>query len=250
DVRVHGWAMPGIGGSQYMDWWSAWVDPETRLSHPAGQMLGATYGTYNVSGYGLNELGKAQSRYFGVESHTTAAASKGYIDRAIATGTGLTLMWHPNQIGADGKMSLAVFDEILDYIVAKRDAGEIMVLTMGGQAVADPSTGWRHSLVPNVSGWSGSVSGTLTYNLGLGYLHDTSGGMRELEATVTGSGSVKLIVEDTGSAVSMNISRTFYIRDGVETVRLPIGIPRRSTNLKLTVECTDTAVADIGLYAI
>ena len=249
DVRVHGWAMPGIGGSQYMGWWSAWVDPETRLSHAAGQMLGATYGTYNVSGYGLNELGKAQTRYFGVESHTTAAASKGHIDRAIATGTGLTLMWHPNQIGADGKMSLAVFDEILDYIVAKRDAGEIMVLTMGGQAVADPSTAWRHSLVPDVGGWSGSPSGTLTYDLGLSYLHDSAGAVRMFEAEVEGTGRVRLAVQDMQANAPINVYQTQSFSGG-GTARIAVGIPRRSSSIRLTLECTGVTVKKVGFYGV
>lgn len=249
DVRVHGWAMPGIGGSQYMGWWDAWVDPETRLPHPAAQILGATYGTYNVSGYGLNELGKTQTRYFGVESHTTAATSKGHIDRAIATGTGVTLMWHPNQIGADGKMSLAVFEEILDYIVQKRDAGEIMVLTMGGQAVADPSTEWRHSLVPNVAGWSGSPTGTLTYDLGLYYLHDSTGVVREFEVEVEGTGNIRLTAQDPNSDVFMNVYQTLSFSGG-GTARISVGIPRRASTLRLTAECNGLTIKNIGLYAI
>ena len=249
DVRVHGWAMPGVTGTQYMGWWQAWVDPETRMQHPAGQLLASTYGTYNVSGYGLNELGKAQSRYFGIESNTTAATAKSHIDRAIATTTGVTLMCHPNKIGTDGYMPLAVFEEILDYIVAKRDAGEIMVLTMGGQAVADPSTGWRHSLTPKVSGWSGSPTGTLSTIVNLSYLHDSGGGMRELAATVTGTGSVKLRVQDTNGTALMDVYQTIPVEDG-GTVRLPVGIPRRSKSLTLTAEASGVTITDIGLYAI
>ncbi|MGV0328114.1 polysaccharide deacetylase family protein [Corynebacterium guaraldiae] len=249
DVRVHGWAMPGVTGTQYLGWWQAWVDPETRMQHPAGQLLGSTYGTYNVSGYGLNELGKAQSRYFGIESNTTAATAKSHIDRAIATTTGVTLMCHPNKIGTDGYMPLAVFEEILDYIVAKRDAGEIMVLTMGGQAVADPSTGWRHSLTPKVSGWSGGPTGTLSTTANLSYLHDSGGGMRELAATVTGTGSVKLRVQAANGTVPMDVYRTFTIEDG-GTAHLPVGIPRRSTTLQITAEASGVTITDIGLYAI
>ena len=151
------------------------------------------------------------------------------------SGTGLTLMWHPNQIGADGKMSLAVFDEILDYIVAKRDAGEIMVLTMGGQAVADPSTAWRHSLTPDVGGWSGSPSGTLTYDLNLSYLHDSAGAVRMLEAEVEGTGNVRLTAQDMQSNAPINIYQTQSFSGG-GTARIAVGIPRRSSSIRLTLD--------------
>ena len=249
DVRVHGWASPGVTGTQYMGWWDVWGDPDARVKHPAGQMLASTYGTYNVSGYGLNELGKKETRYFGIESHTTATSSKAHIDRAIATGTGATLMVHPKQIGASGKMSLAVFTEVLDYIVAKRDAGEIMVLTMGGQAVADPSTDWRHSLAPDVEGWSGSSSGTLTYDLGLSYLHDSAGAVRMLEAEVEGTGSVRLAVQDVQSNAPINIYQTQQFSGG-GTARIAVGVPRRSSSLRLTLECTGVTVKKVGFYGV
>ena len=249
DVRVHGWAAPGVTGTQYMGWWDVWGDPDARVKHPAGQMLASTYGTYNVSGYGLNELGKKETRYFGIESHTSASASKGHIDRAIATGTGVTLMVHPKQIGASGKMSLAVFTEVLDYIVAKRNAGEIMVLTMGGQAVTDPSTAWRHSLVPDVEGWSGSSSGTLTYDLGLSYLHDSAGAVRMLEAEVEGTGNVRLIAQDMQANAPINVYQTQSFSGG-GTARIAVGIPRRSSSLRLTLECTGVTVKKVGFYGV
>lgn len=240
--------MPGVGGTQYMGWWKAWVEPETRLSHPAGQLLGSTYGTYNVSGYGYNELGKAQSRYFGIEDHKTASTAKSYIDQAIATTTGVTLMMHPNKAGTNGYIPLSVFEEILDYIVEKRDAGEIIVLTMGGQAVADPSTAWRHNLTPPISKWSKSGN-TLSTSVTLSRMEDIGGGMRELVAEVEGTGSVKLAVEAPGAAVTMNIYRTFDVSGG-GTVRIPFGVPRRAANMKFTVEATGVTITNVGVYAV
>src|SRR5699024_6407922 len=236
DVRVHGFAAAGITGTQYMGWWDVWGDPDARVKHPSGQMLASTYGTYNVSGYGLNELGKKETRYFGVESRTTASGATNHIDRAIATGTGVTLMWHPNKIGMSGYMSLSVFEEVLDYIVAKQDSGEIIVLTMGGQAVADPSTSWRHSLVPDVEGWTGSPSETLIYDLNLSYLHDSTGAVRMLEAEVEGTGSIRLSAEDIQSNAPINVYQTQKHSES-GTARLAVGIPRRSSSLRLTLKC-------------
>lgn len=248
DMRVHGWAMPGVGGTQYMDWWKAWVEPETRLAHPAGQLLGSTYGTYNVSGYGYNELGKAQSRYFGIENLKTADTAKAYIDQAIATTTGVTLMAHPNRVGTDGYIPVSVLAEILDYIVEKRDAGEIMVLTMGGQAVADPSTSWRHNLTPPINKWAKSGS-TLTTSVTLSRMEDLGGGMRELVAEAEGTGTIKLTVEAPGASVPMHIYRTLDVSGG-GTVQIPFGLPRKATSLKFTVEATGVTITNLGVYAV
>src|SRR5699024_1268030 len=80
----------------------------------------------------------------------TVADIKGYVDAAIAQRGGLQLMLHPSQLDAAGKMTTAQFVEVLDYVVAKRDAGELVTLSPYEMAVADSTrepaqsrdTGW------------------------------------------------------------------------------------------------------------
>ena len=158
-------------------------------------------------------------------------------------------MAHPNKVGTEGNISTAVLEEIFDYIVEKRDAGEIIVLTMGGQAVADPSTSWRHNLTPPISKWSGSSSGALTTSISLTRMEDLGGGMRELVAEAEGTGTIKLTVEAPGAAVTMNIYRTFNVSGG-GTVRMPFGVPRRATSLKFTAEATGVTITNLGVYAV
>lgn len=83
------------------------------------------------------------------QSHITmdsisVATIKGYIDQAIAQRGGLQLMLHPSQLDQSGKLTTAQLTEVLDYIVAKRSAGELATLSPYEMAVAD-STGSRDS---------------------------------------------------------------------------------------------------------
>lgn len=54
---------------------------------------------------------------------------KADVDEVIASRKGLQLMMHPSQLNASGKLSTSQFLEVLDYVVAKRDAGELMILS-------------------------------------------------------------------------------------------------------------------------
>ncbi|MGP5715675.1 hypothetical protein ACTXO9_07265 [Brachybacterium tyrofermentans] len=65
------------------------------------------------------------------------ASLKAAVDEVIAARQGLQLMLHPSQLDATGKLSTAQFTELLDYIVAKRTAGELVTLSPYQLLVAD-----------------------------------------------------------------------------------------------------------------
>lgn len=67
----------------------------------------------------------------------TVATIKGHVDSAIAQGGGLQLMLHPSQLDTAGKLTTAQFTEVLDYIVAKRTAGDLVTLSPYQMLVAD-----------------------------------------------------------------------------------------------------------------
>lgn len=247
DVRVHGWDMPGVTGTQYMGWWDAWRETDTRVAHPAHALLASTYATWNISGYGTNTLGVPETRYFGVEKYSLSQV-KNLVSDALRTTTGLTLMMHPQNIGRSGYMSLETFTQMLDYIVGLRDSGQVMVLSQGGQAVADPSTAWRSSLTPGISGWSGSPTGKVSYTVPLGRANELGGGMRELVAEVTGTGTLRL---SATSGDIMDVYQTVDVAPG-KPGRLQIGVPRRANSLTLTAEVTSGSpkITNIGLYGV
>ncbi|BCW20181.1 hypothetical protein NtRootA9_28890 [Arthrobacter sp. NtRootA9] len=51
------------------------------------------------------------------------------MDLALSLGLGVEFMIHSNRIGAAGYLSSADFTALLDYVVTKRDPGQIEVLT-------------------------------------------------------------------------------------------------------------------------
>ena len=248
DVRVHGWDMPGVTGTQYMGWWDAWRETDTRVAHPAHALLASTYATWNISGYGLNTLGVPETRYFGVEKYTKLWQVQKLVEEAMRTTSGVTLMMHPQNIGRDGYMSMEVFTLALDYIVRMRDSGQVMVLSQGGQAVADPSTAWRSSLTPGIAGWSGSPTGKVSYTVPLGRANELGGGMRELVAEVSGTGTLRL---SATSGDIMDVYQTVDVAPG-KPGRLQIGVPRRANSLTLTAEVVSGSptITNIGLYGV
>ena len=252
DVRVHGWAQPGVGGTNYNGWLGASGaanDPNLRSGHDVQKLISSTYPVWASGVTGVSSLGESLIRHTTIEKLTSAGDAKAAIDEAIATTSATTLMLHPNRIGTTDYISVATFTEILDYIVAKRDAGEITVLTMGGIALADPATDYRHSLVPNIAGWAGSPSGTMSYTLDLAKRSSSTGVVREFAVDCAGSGSVKLTVEDISSTVPMNVYTSTAIPNG-GTARLQVGIPRRAKSLKFTVEATGVTITNAGVYAV
>ena len=63
------------------------------------------------------------------------------IDQAIAQRKGLQIMSHPSNLGNEGYHDAASIQQIVDYIVAKRDAGDLAVLTSYQMMVADSTRG-------------------------------------------------------------------------------------------------------------
>ena len=248
DVRVHGWDMPGVTGTQYMAWWQDMDETNTRVKHPVHSLLASTYATWNIDGYGLNTLGVPETRYFGVEKYTSMTQVKNLVEEALRTTTGLTLMMHPQNIGRTGYMSLDTFTQMLDYIVDLRDSGQVMVLSQGGQAVADPSTSWRQSLALKLAGWTGDPTGKVTCTVPLGRTPGVGGGMRELVAEVTGTGRVKLTATAEGV---MDVYQTVDVAPG-KPGRLQIGVPRRASTLALSAEVVSGSptITSIGLYGV
>ncbi|MGP4995121.1 polysaccharide deacetylase family protein [Glutamicibacter ardleyensis] len=119
--------------------------------------------------------------HYSVDSYDTARG-KELVDRARDWKKGVVMMWHSNNIGTSGNMTLASFIAVLDYIVAQRDAGNILVLTKSGLGVADVSSSYRDDALTTHSG--SSFSEVFAFPQ---YRQNLPGSTRELTATVTGS---------------------------------------------------------------
>src|SRR5699024_4006260 len=67
---------------------------------------------------------------------STPSSFVSVIDEAISLGKGIAVMFHPEFIGKNRKMSWGQVDECLSYVAQKRDEGVLVPLTLDGLAVA------------------------------------------------------------------------------------------------------------------
>lgn len=169
------------------------------------------------------------------------ATAKTLVDRARDWQVGVVMMWHGQNVDTAGNMTLSDLTAVLDYIVAERDAGNILVLTVSGLAVADKSTAWRHDLL-TVSTGSPSYSASLLYPQ---FRQGVLGSTRELVATVAGT---------VGATVTSTIgesSRAHTIPAGGSlSLRHVVTIPTDLTTT-LTVSISGgTSCTGVHLYAV
>ena len=78
------------------------------------------------------------------------AQARSQVDAAVAERRGIQVMLHPSRLDQPGKITTAAFLDFLDYVVAKRDAGDLVTLTPGELVRADATprtpTAHKHDL--------------------------------------------------------------------------------------------------------
>lgn len=141
-----GWQMPGISGCQTPGYSDRLDSLEKLGTTEAGQRLMGAYGLIENYRQGEQRIMPTDGCY--LLSHVTIdsmslAGAKAYVDRAVNDRVGIEFMFHPTVLGTAGNMSIADFTALLDYVVTKRDADAVEVLTPSGLAFADPSSTYR-----------------------------------------------------------------------------------------------------------
>jgi len=207
------------GGSETIYGWLM-KDLEAWPTTYAGRTLEANYAL--VSGYFQNSyyrpldgLLRDGQTHYSVDAYTSLSQATVLVDRARDWKTGVVMMWHANNIGASGKQSLADFTATLDYIVAQRDAGNIVVLTKSGLGVADLGSNTRDDILATRTG--NPFSETITFPQ---YRQNIPGSTRELTATVTGTAGAT-VTSTVGTS-----TRTHTIpAGGTLNLRHPVTIP-------------------------
>lgn len=166
-----------------------------------------------------------------------AGRAKDLIDRARDWKMGVVMMWHAKNFGADKFMSTADFVATLDYLVAQREAGNLLVLTKSGLGVADVTSSARDDILPQPSGDPYRVK--IDYPQ---YRQNVPGSTRELTATVTGP---------AGSTVTSRIgesSATHVIpATGMLALRHVATIP---LDVRALIVSIDAPTTNARLYAI
>lgn len=141
--QIWGYAVPGTGGSGQGGFFGG-ATAEQFYETAAGDLIltnhavssGSMSGTSRRPLDGRIRQGMA---HFTIEAQTVARI-KSEIDNAISNKTGNQLMMHPNLLNTEGYLTTAQLVEVLDYVVAKRDAGDLVVLSPYEMLVAQLST--------------------------------------------------------------------------------------------------------------
>ena len=136
DTDVWGFAPPGES-TTWEDFDGGRVDGWASL--PAAIMLAS-------HAYSMGYVGGARRVLDGTIrqglSHITLdtydmAQARAQVDAAISEGRGIQVMLHPRELDKAGKITTAQFLSFLDYVVGKRDAGDLVTLTPGELVRAD-----------------------------------------------------------------------------------------------------------------
>lgn len=234
-LSIEGWAPPGLTDGQYMG-----ASPFKTVAQNS-----ETYAGQLITGNHAFVAGYAPGVYRTLAGNGTIGAPHVTMDKASLSNVvsalnavqenaeGVAFMLHPNYLDQPDYMTTATLVQILDEIAARRDAGQLEVLSYTSLWVADSSTEQRNSLVKLTAPFTLSSTYTASWNP---YRREQLlGGMREIRAKITGTGSHRVKV--AGGAVYSLDNKT-----GTSLIRVPFTIPLDQTEpLVFTVESSNIA---------
>ncbi|AMM44387.1 hypothetical protein MUDCAT_19 [Arthrobacter phage Mudcat] len=271
---------PGVTGTGLLDPWVGTSSPDyfTAKWEPARYVLESHAFS---SGYGpglyrdLDGNPSNGETHWTMDNETSSAAMITRIQTAQSLGSGIQLMLHPSQVDLTGKITLATFNEIMDFIAAERDAGRLIVTTMGGLFMANSRSSFRHNMLRNPSfngtiGWNSTgytlSEGVAQSNTSAGLLSQTidltnraffAGAHREITAKFTADASgavVRLRLVHTAAGIDVDKQITLAANE-TKTLRIHALMPIWSgSNLPVfyagRVSGGAVKVEDVGVLAV
>lgn len=278
EIAVDSFIQPGIAGSAWggmalnLDKPSQWRDYE------AGRMIRDAYGLYTGSGslyWPLTGDASDGIPYTSFDTTTSPTSAINIINACADLKYGAVLMLHPNRVddGAGG-ISTATLTAILDHLVAMRDAGEILVLTLTGMAVASTHHDVRSNVLEgtdfdlsrwqNTTGWtaaagvaSTTAGGTIKRPWTPGATSWVLGGTREAacEFRAPEGATVLVKITDYTTPAKLTTSRQVVLPASPDwkTVRQPYIVPKTTLGLHFEVGRVSGGPVDMrnpGMFAI
>lgn len=142
-AQIDGWVVPGVQATDPYMGFNNGTTAQAFYESMAGRLIlehhavstGYISGTHQMVLDGQVRQGGHQ---FTIDSQTLAAFQS-EVDAAIANGTGLQVMLHPSQLDLEGKITTATFTAMIDYVVTKRDAGQLLTMSPYDMHLADAS---------------------------------------------------------------------------------------------------------------
>lgn len=138
--KVWGFAPPGVDSTTGYGGYGSGSTPE-KWDTTAGRLILKHHAVTAAYLYGTGtrpldgQIRQGQSHY--TMDNYSVAEIKARIDTGIARGHGVQLMIHPSRVNTTGYPTTAQVEEVLDYVVAKRDAGSLVTLSPYQMLVAD-----------------------------------------------------------------------------------------------------------------
>lgn len=220
-AKIDGWVVPGVGGTNY-DGFGVGDSMSAFADTVAGRIIQRYHAV--STGYITNtHLRPLDGRIRQGMGHftldgVTVASAQFQIDAAISARTGLQLMTHPSLVDGSG-MSTANLTAVLDYIVAKRDAGQLVVLSPYKMMVADNGEAAARVTIDNTVGrrafaWDrGNTRKQQIYG-------DT--GLRDITALMSDGAGGNVYLSRTGNVVQLKMyNRT--LTAAANSLTLPSG---------------------------
>lgn len=174
----------------------------------------------------------------------------GIVRGAVSAGAGLTLMLHPNYLDTAGYMTTAQLGKILADLAARRDAGELLILTPTAILLADITTSYRRNLL--TTGGAGSKAGTWAETANGRSAQTQYGVPHELVVTVRAkeAGTVILNLKETGTSPRFDTVHSRTLAAGEVTTLRCLATPPRDCAGILAQLTGNIDHSDIQLHAV
>lgn len=227
---IDGWAGPGqpdLMGMEGSDTpYKFWGTYPGRLVLARHAFVRGYYpGVYQAL-TGRNMVGGAHSTLDTVD----AAYVGGLVRGAVASRSGLTLMLHPNYLDTAGYITTAALRTIFADLAARRDAGELLLLSPTGILLADASHDHRRNLLTTAA-TAGSTFSTWSETVTSRSAATQYGVPHELQVTVTArsAGTVSLNLKEAVTGPRFDITHSATLTEGqTATLRCLATFPRDS----------------------
>lgn len=224
ELAIETWNQPGTGGDSFG---GTYMTSVGSIVTTAGRLILANH-AFVSGGIGSHYRPLGGEPSIGHSHYTMDTATLNHwttaIDTAIATSTGIQFMLHPSAI-VDETTSVATLDAAFAYMAAKRDAGELVILSPSAALLADGGSSVRRNLLRQNNLTAGETVVLPLTSAGGGYPVDFRGAIHEL--VVSGAGTFT-VTSDLGG---LNASVTSLEE---KPQRLVFNVPLSATKLTIT----------------
>lgn len=231
-LTIDGWAPPGntsVMGMEGAD------TPEKFTDTYPGQLVLSQHAF--IRGYfpqrfqtldGSNSLGQG---HLTMDKRTRGRISE-EIEKAVRTGTGLTLMSHPSYLDQPGYIKTSELEEALSYIAQLRDEGKLEVMSSTGIMLADKSKDEDDGDLLDLPE-NGAISGKTVVEVKRGLA--TVGVPHELEAVMTGEGQATIRVRVDSPSFPVSSEHTVSLTDTPQRLSTLVTPPKDTSHIFVSI---------------